>query len=640
MNKKLVAVRLLLTGGILSAGLAACGDPEAFVGEELSEELAYGGTSVSLPGRVEAENYDQGGSGVGYLDTTTGNSGAKYRTDNVDIETCSAGGYDVGWIAAGEWLSYGVKTTTGGQFDLTLSVASLSAGGKFHIEVGGVNVSGTITFASTGGWQNWAKVVVPKVTLPAGESVVRFVSEAASFNLDWLEFAAVTQTPYGGTAVALPGRVQAENYDLGGVDVAFKDSTAGNAGALYRTDDVDLEVSSQGGYNVGWVTSGEWLEYTVNVATAGTYPVTFSVASQTTGGKLHLESNGVNLTGTVSFTASGNWQTWKTAVAPSVMLPAGVSVLRLVSEGADFNLDWFEVGTSTPTCVPACSGKTCGSDGCGGVCGTCATGSTCSTSGQCQSSGDGILSIVGLKENDHGAQYTSGRLNSTYSVPNDAGTFVEARMKMALKRCTNSDPYVNGTWPTIWMLGSDEPSYGGNVSWPGCGEIDIIEWLGKDNDSRYQTNQWGSPNFTVSHNSPGFVYYKSGAGPEEWHNYGVRFNGDTITFTFDGVNQGTKTYNDADSHSHRIILNMALGGDMGGTIASDFTSDTMQVDWVRVTNSSGAILWQDEMTSEATTKSKWTPFIGTAYNNEVQYYTNWEADNFKWHTNYSLGECN
>jgi beta-glucanase (GH16 family) len=190
------------------------------------------------------------------------------------------------------------------------------------------------------------------------------------------------------------------------------------------------------------------------------------------------------------------------------------------------------------------------------------------------------------------------------------------------------------------MLGSDsgEQGYGGFVRWPECGEIDIIEWIGTYDDTHYQTNQWGSPAFPVDHNSPSTVSYS--AGPEKWHTYGVRFNGDSITFTFDGSDVATKSYDDPDNHAHRIILNMAIGGDMAGTIAGDFERDMLQVDWVRVTDASGNILWSDEMESENTTKSNWFTFIGFAYNNEEQYYTDWEPDNFEWHRDASLGECN
>ena len=251
----------------------------------------------------------------------------------------------------------------------------------------------------------------------------------------------------------------------------------------------------------------------------------------------------------------------------------------------------------------------------------------------------GILGIIGLREEDHGASYTSGRLNSNFEVPNDPGTWVRARLKITMMRCGEADPYVNGSWPAFWLLGSDssERGYGGTVSWPGCGEIDIMEWIGSYDDTHYQTNQWGSPAFPVDQNSPSQIDFSS--GPETWHTYGVRFNGDDITFTFDGEDYETRSYDDADDHAHRIILNMALGGDMAGTIPDDFESDALQVDWVRVTDASGTVLFADEMDDEETTKSNWFPFIGKAYNNEEQYYTDWETDNFLWHGDSTLGEC-
>ena len=69
-------------------------------------------------------------------------------------------------------------------------------------------------------------------------------------------------TPFLGAAVTLPGTVNAQDYDNGGEGVAYHDTTAGNNGGAYRSQDVDLEPSSDGGYDVGWIAAGEWLNYT------------------------------------------------------------------------------------------------------------------------------------------------------------------------------------------------------------------------------------------------------------------------------------------------------------------------------------------------------------------------------------------
>ncbi len=59
---------------------------------------------------------------------------------------------------------------------------------------------------------------------------------------------------------ALPGRIEAEDYDAGGEGVAYHDTTPGNEGGVYRLDDVDIEpLTGSKGYNVGWIRPGEWL---------------------------------------------------------------------------------------------------------------------------------------------------------------------------------------------------------------------------------------------------------------------------------------------------------------------------------------------------------------------------------------------
>src|SRR5204863_1633344 len=65
----------------------------------------YGGTPAAIPGLIEVENFDEGGQGIAYSDTTSSNFGGKYRSTAVDIESTSdiGGGYDIAWVAAGEW---------------------------------------------------------------------------------------------------------------------------------------------------------------------------------------------------------------------------------------------------------------------------------------------------------------------------------------------------------------------------------------------------------------------------------------------------------------------------------------------------------------------------------------------------------
>jgi hypothetical protein len=143
-----------------------------------------------------------------------------------------------------------------------------------------------------------------------------------------------TSTPYSGQPVSLPGTVQAENFDHGGANVAYHDST-GSSGNKYRTTDVDLQATtdSGGGYNVRSTTAGEWLNYAVHVQAAGSYRLELRVASSSTGGRLHVEFGGVDVTGLLTIPNTGGWQTWTTISVP-VTLAAGSQHLRLVMDAA------------------------------------------------------------------------------------------------------------------------------------------------------------------------------------------------------------------------------------------------------------------------------------------------------------------
>jgi Carbohydrate binding module (family 6)/Fibronectin type III domain len=153
-----------------------------------------------------------------------------------------------------------------------------------------------------------------------------------------------SEGPFGGTPAAVPGTVQAENYDTGGQGVAYNVTTVNGTDNGYRSDGVDLEVTTDtgGGVNMGWTAAGQWFKYTVNVATAGTYTVTFRVAAETAiADGLHISNSaGTNLSGSVAVPDTGAWQTW-TNVTATVTLPAGVQTLTVNQDTAGFNLNWF-----------------------------------------------------------------------------------------------------------------------------------------------------------------------------------------------------------------------------------------------------------------------------------------------------------
>jgi hypothetical protein len=146
--------------------------------------------------------------------------------------------------------------------------------------------------------------------------------------------------PYGGIPAAIPGTVMAENYDTGGQGVGYEVTSVNGSDNGYRCDGVNLEATSAtgGGNDLGRNGGGQWFRYTVNVATAGTYTVSFMVASPSgVTDAFHLaNSTGTNLSGSVNIPATGGWETWTTVTA-TVTLPAGQQVLTLNEDNGGFN---------------------------------------------------------------------------------------------------------------------------------------------------------------------------------------------------------------------------------------------------------------------------------------------------------------
>jgi hypothetical protein len=158
--------------------------------------------------------------------------------------------------------------------------------------------------------------------------------------------------PFGGTPAAVPGTVQAENYDTGGQGIAYNVTSINGSGNGYRSDGVDLETTTDtgGGLDLGWTSGGQWFKYTVNVATAGTYTVSFRVAAPTAvTDAFHLaNSTGTNLSGAVNVPATGGWQNWTTVTA-NVTLTAGQQILTVNQDNGGWNLNYMGLATSGGT---------------------------------------------------------------------------------------------------------------------------------------------------------------------------------------------------------------------------------------------------------------------------------------------------
>lgn len=183
---------------------------------------------------------------------------------------------------------------------------------------------------------------------------------------------------------------------------------------------------------------------------------------------------------------------------------------------------------------------------------------------------NGTLKIKAVKSN---GTWTSARLKTQGKYSFKYG-YIEARIKL---------PAGNGMWPAFWMLGNNI----GSVGWPKCGEIDVMEY---------------SPGVVGLYKVFGTVHYPSTTGSHlytslgdtvdssvvsKFHTYGVKWDSTSLTLYIDGEKIGTTFTKMADTpwpfgQNFFIILNVAMGGNLGGTIDASLTEAVMEVDYVRV----------------------------------------------------------
>ncbi len=156
-----------------------------------------------------------------------------------------------------------------------------------------------------------------------------------------------SKTPYSGTAIVLPGIIEAENYDKGGEGTSYHDNEPANQGNVYRTDGVDISPLT-GGYALGWTAAGEWTEYMVDVSKTTKYDLEFKTSAPNAGGILSLYIDGNALLPNIAVPNSSDRNVYNTFVKQAT-LSAGKHVLRFKIDNAGFNLDKITVKASVTT---------------------------------------------------------------------------------------------------------------------------------------------------------------------------------------------------------------------------------------------------------------------------------------------------
>lgn len=198
---------------------------------------------------------------------------------------------------------------------------------------------------------------------------------------------------------------------------------------------------------------------------------------------------------------------------------------------------------------------------------------------------DGTLKIVAKRENytfqGSRKSYTSARLNSKFDMQYGR---IDVRAKL---------PSSEGTWPAIWTLGTNVGEVGnyhgttaGNVGWPACGEIDIMEQNGKEKEKLYGTFHWKN---TSSGDNASYGLIKTVSElrvndvTTDFHLYSLVWSSTTLKIFVDNTllveiaNNTTVPFD----NPHYLLLNVAMGGSLGGTIPTSFTEDIMEIDYVR-----------------------------------------------------------
>jgi chitinase len=250
--------------------------------------------------------------------------------------------------------------------------------------------------------------------------------------------------PYGGTAAAIPGTVQAANYDTGGQGVAYNVTSTNGTANSYRSDGVDLEACTDTGCgdDIGWTAAGQWFKYTVNVATAGTYTVSLRLASPSgvTDGLHIASSSGANLSGNINVPATGGWQTWTTVTA-SVTLPAGQQTLTIDQDNGGWNIHQLTFASSTTP--PA---NTVTVSGPGNQTGTVGTAASLQVSGTDSASGQTLtFSATGLPAGL--SISSSGRISGTPTTAATSNVTVTATDTTGAK----------GSASFTWTISSSAP---------------------------------------------------------------------------------------------------------------------------------------------------------------------------------------
>jgi len=133
--------------------------------------------------------------------------------------------------------------------------------------------------------------------------------------------------------------IEAENF------TDYRDNDRANRGGAFRDTGVDIQSCGDTGcgHNIGWMATGEWLEYEIDVAETGNYQASVRLATRQRDTDFSIDIDGSNVTGSVGVRNTRNWQNWYTEVVDLGVLSAGEHTLRFNVDDGFFNLNWINI---------------------------------------------------------------------------------------------------------------------------------------------------------------------------------------------------------------------------------------------------------------------------------------------------------
>ncbi|WP_237178995.1 carbohydrate-binding protein [Paenibacillus sp. MMS18-CY102] len=245
----------------------------------------------------------------------------------IQTEASSEGGLNVGFIDNGDYLSFANVDFGSGASSFNARVSSAASGGTIEVRLDSMNgtLAGSCTVPSTGGWQAWTTRSCSINSISGTHTLyLKFVGGAGNlFNIRWFSF--------------------------GGASASALTETA--ASSFTTQSGVQTEASSEGGLNVGYIDSGDYLSFANLDFGTGVNSFSVRTASATSGGSIEVRLDSVNgtLAGTCTIPGTGGWQAWTTRTC-SISTISGTHTLYLKfvgGAGSLFNVRWFKFATST-----------------------------------------------------------------------------------------------------------------------------------------------------------------------------------------------------------------------------------------------------------------------------------------------------